>query len=94
MPLPLPSPKQKEKDFINSCMGNPTMNKEYPDQKQRAAICFSQWKRAKKKKQAKGSNEDPTWEEIEAEIKSSGTLECDGNLILVNLPTVSDKLSG
>lgn len=27
------------------CMGNPTMNEEYPDDAQRAAVCHSQWRR-------------------------------------------------
>ena len=63
MPLPSPRKNQKQQDFISSCMGNETMNKDYPDQKQRAAVCYSQWKRAKKKKQAKGSNDEPVWAE-------------------------------
>ena len=42
MPLPKPSKGQKKDEFISSCMANPTMLKEYPDQKQRAAVCYSQ----------------------------------------------------
>lgn len=62
MPLPKPNENEKEQAFVSRCMGNPTMNKEYPDQKQRAAICYSQFRR----KKAKGS--EPVWEEVEAEI--------------------------
>lgn len=68
MPLPTPKKGQKEKEFIASCMASPTMNKEYPNQKQRAAICYSQFSR--KKKKAKASGQDPeapdsgiTWNE-------------------------------
>jgi hypothetical protein len=43
-PLPTPSKNQNEKDFISSCMGNETMLKEYPDEKKRAAVCYSQFK--------------------------------------------------
>ena len=44
MPIPTPKSKgQSKKEFINSCMGNNTMNTDYPDNKQRAAICYSQW---------------------------------------------------
>jgi hypothetical protein len=47
--MPIPSPKKSEKqgDFISRCMGDETMNKEFPDQKQRSAVCYSQFKKAK-----------------------------------------------
>jgi len=45
MPIPKPAKGEKEQDFISRCMGNNTMNKDYPDQKQRSAICYSQWRR-------------------------------------------------
>lgn len=47
MPIPQPSKGEKENDFISRCMGNSTMSKEYPDQKQRSAICFDSWKNSK-----------------------------------------------
>jgi len=50
MPLPKPCKGEKQGAFISRCMGNDLMNKEYPDNKQRAAICYSQW-RAKMKNQ-------------------------------------------
>lgn len=42
----IPSRKKgQDKDaFVSSCMGNPIMKKEYPDQKQRVAICIHQSK--------------------------------------------------
>lgn len=42
--MPIPNRKKdEEKDaFISRCMGNETMKKEYPDQKQRVAICIGQ----------------------------------------------------
>ena len=62
MPLPTPKKNQEENDFIASCMGSETMNKEYPNQKQRAAICYSQYKR--KKKKSEGSMDEKTeWKE-------------------------------
>jgi hypothetical protein len=47
--MPIPSPKKSEKqdDFVSRCMGDETMNKEFPDQKQRAGVCYSQFKKAK-----------------------------------------------
>ena len=48
MPLPSPRKDQKQSEFISSCMSNEVMKKEYPDQKQRAAVCYSQWRRKNK----------------------------------------------
>lgn len=45
MPIPKPKPKEKEKEFIKRCMSSKTMNNEYPDEKQRFAICQSQIKK-------------------------------------------------
>jgi hypothetical protein len=47
MPLPQPNKNEKQGDFISRCAGNETMNKDFPDQKQRVAVCYSQWKEAK-----------------------------------------------
>jgi len=48
--MPLPSPKGKEKraDFVSRCIGDNTTTKDFPDQKQRIAVCYSQWDKAKK----------------------------------------------
>lgn len=42
--MPIPKPKQNEdsQKFVARCMGNETMKKDYPDQKQRIAICLGQ----------------------------------------------------
>lgn len=51
----MPSPRKGEKKdkFIGRCMGDEEARKTFPDQKQRAAFCYSQWnRRNKKKKQA------------------------------------------
>ena len=44
MPLPSPKSEETQKDFMNRCMGNPTMNKEYPNKQQRLAVCYIQWR--------------------------------------------------
>lgn len=44
MPIPKPHKGQKKKKFISSCMADPVMVKEYPDVKQRYAICIGQTK--------------------------------------------------
>lgn len=54
MPIPTPQKKTESKqDFISRCMGDKVMNDDYDDQKQRAAVCYSQWEKHKKGKQAK-----------------------------------------
>jgi len=50
MPLPKPSKKETEQEFVSRCMGDEMMNEDYKDQKQRAAVCYSQFKRRIKSK--------------------------------------------
>jgi len=47
MPLPKPKKKEKQGDFISRCAGDTTMNKDFPETKQRVAVCYSQWQQAK-----------------------------------------------
>jgi HK97 family phage prohead protease len=48
MPIPKPNKGESHKDFDERCMGDDTMVKEYPDEKERYAICQSQWETDKK----------------------------------------------
>jgi hypothetical protein len=45
MPLPKPKKEEKENEFMNRCMGDETMKKEFPDNEQRTAVCYQQWKK-------------------------------------------------
>ena len=47
MPLPSPKGKQDKETFVSNCMSNETMKKEYPDSKQRVAVCYSKWRQSK-----------------------------------------------
>jgi len=60
MPIPTKHSGEKEQEFVSRCMGDPVMNKEYPDQKQRAAICYTQFKRRKHTSKA---GEEPSWDD-------------------------------
>ena len=56
MPIPTPTPSEKkdstgEKSFIQRCMSD--LSKDYPDNKQRAAICFKSYRDSKKKSSSK-----------------------------------------
>jgi hypothetical protein len=45
MPLPSKNPDENIKKFVQRCMKNDIMNKEYPDNAQRYAICINQTKK-------------------------------------------------
>jgi hypothetical protein len=44
MPLPKPSKKETEQEFINRCVSDDIVKNEFKDQKQRLAVCYSQYK--------------------------------------------------
>lgn len=48
MPLPSPNKDEKEKVFISRCIGNPATVEEFPEQEERVAVCYSQWRKGKK----------------------------------------------
>lgn len=52
MPLPKPNKNEEKKKFIEKCMGNPVMNREFPDSAQRYAVCNTQFTKRKKKAKA------------------------------------------
>lgn len=41
MPLPKVKSGEKENDFINRCMSDEVMNKEFKDVKARVAVCYA-----------------------------------------------------
>lgn len=45
MPLPKPGEKEDKKKFLDRCLSDETMNSEYPDSKQRYAICMTSWRK-------------------------------------------------
>lgn len=65
MPLPKPNSGESEDEFVSRCMGNDTMVSDFPDQGQRAAVCYSQFR---------GKSEDKMYERatlnVSAEIKA------------------------
>jgi hypothetical protein len=43
--MPIPNPKgEPKKNFLSECMADSVMVKEFPDEKQRYAVCHSKWK--------------------------------------------------
>jgi len=63
MPIPKPRQSEDKKKFISRCMGNPSLRKEYPDQKKRAGVCYSTWKQ-----KAKDVKEEALYEKAQARV--------------------------
>lgn len=49
MPLISKRDGESKRDFISRCVGDDKVTKEFPDQKQRLALCFSRWGEKKSK---------------------------------------------
>lgn len=45
--MPSPKGKEKKKDFIARCMGDEEMKEKFSNNKQRVAVCYSYWNKAK-----------------------------------------------
>jgi len=58
MPTP-PKKGENRSAFISRCMSDDSMKKEFPDQKQRVAVCMSKWSKA---------NEEPLTNEEKAAL--------------------------
>jgi len=73
MPLVKPKNKEKKSEFVSRCIGDTQSGKDFPDQKQRIAVCYSQWDKAKKEASASIElNNDEFLVFLESEC-----LECD-----------------
>lgn len=47
MPLPTPTENEGQDEFISRCMGDETANSDFPENEQRAAVCYRQWRDGK-----------------------------------------------
>jgi hypothetical protein len=96
MPIPNPKKSEKEGDFVSRCMGDETMNKEFPDQKQRAAVCYSQFKKADANIEAsEESLEEYKNEFLEMSVGSLNSIKKHVENILASLdnPMVKENLT-
>jgi len=48
MPIPTPRTGEPSKMFISRCVSSDVMQKEYPDRKQRLAVCYSSLRKKRK----------------------------------------------
>jgi len=44
MPIPKKKEQESQKDFMNRCVSDDTMKKEFKDIKQRIAVCLTKYK--------------------------------------------------
>ena len=90
--MPIPTRKQNEdkQKFVSRCMGNETMKKDYPDSKQRVAICLGQTRQKGKSNLieevhdelfAKNCSWDDEWDEFVWEIEATEISDEDGNKV-------------
>lgn len=48
MPLPIPKPEETQREFMMRCRADEVMQAEYPNEQQRLAVCYMQWRNRKK----------------------------------------------
>lgn len=56
--MPWPSKDESEQDFVSRCMGDSEARSSFPDQKQRAAFCYSRFSQKHKSNQQAKANAD------------------------------------
>lgn len=90
MPIPSQDKDEDKQKFVSRCMGDETMKKDYPDSKQRVAICLGQ---TKKKNQssliedvhdellANNCTWDDEWNEFVWEVEATEIFDEDGKII-------------
>lgn len=90
--MPIPQRKQNEdkQKFLSRCMSNDTMKKDYPDSKQRVAVCLGQTRTKEKGNLleevhdelfAKNCSWDDEWDEFVWDIEASNIYDEDGKII-------------
>lgn len=90
MPIPSRKPNEDKNTFVSRCMGNETMKKDYPDSKQRVAICLGQTRKKGKSSLieevhdsllASNCSWDDEWDEFVWEITATQIYDEDGKSI-------------
>lgn len=66
MPIPTPSKDEQLKAFVNRCMGDPVMLKEFEGNSQRYAVCMNKWEKAHEKQNSSAFEIDVTQKATEA----------------------------
>jgi len=96
MPIPKPHEGETEEEFIQRCMSNETMMEDFPDEKQRFAVCMSQLR------SDEGGDERKMTAKVKREyrhmeIRAVGDQEemiVEGRAIVYDSPTVMYEIDG
>jgi hypothetical protein len=91
MPIPSKKPNEDKNKFVARCMSNETMKKDYPDTKQRVAICLGATKKGKGSLieqmhdtlLANNCSWDDEWDEFVWDIDTLNIIDEEGNAIAV-----------
>jgi hypothetical protein len=59
MPLPNPKKEEEKNEFISRCMSDKNIKKDFQNNDQRVAVCYSLFKKAKKNQE---SSAEISWE--------------------------------
>ena len=86
MPVPKKEKKESSQEFISRCMGDTSMKKEYPQSKQRIAVCLNQTKgedstlieQVHSNLLASNPQWDDEWDEFTYEIETDQIYDEDG----------------
>jgi hypothetical protein len=89
MPIPSINKDEDKQKFVSRCMGDETMKKDYPDSKQRVAICIGQSKKNKSsliedvhdELLANNCTWDDEWNEFVWEVEATEIFDEDGKVI-------------
>ena len=88
MPLPKPSDKEEKDEFVSRCMSE--IKTEFPDNDQRLAVCFNQWKEKDKKEDSitMDTIERRMWPKAEFRLDGQGNKrKIIGHAALFNSPS-------
>lgn len=91
MPLPSPKPGEEQDKWIPRCMGNDAMKEEFPDNKQRQAVCQQKWRDKDKKAADDSEIERRCFAEAELRIDAEGD---DAQPVIRGHAAMFNKLSG
>ncbi len=92
MPILKPNDGETKEEFINRCMTDDTMQKEFPDESQRYAVCLTQWN----ERAAARPQREIRMAELRAIEPAGDTQEMiiEGRAIVYESPTVMYEIDG
>jgi len=94
MPIPKPKPNETKDEFIKRCMADEVMVNEYPDEKQRYAICLTQFEKGGERKLEVAKKEIRIAEIRALEPADNNEMIVEGRAIVYDSPTVMYEIDG